>query len=258
MDPRIKNYLGWVSLLALIILTAVGVQAAFAYSRSALPVATFSATGEGRSVAIPDTAEFSFGLTTEGGKDVSALQKENTDKMNAAIDFVKSEGVDAKDIQTSNYNISPRYQYFSCQPTSSARPCPPSEIVGYTINQTITVKVRDFAKIGDILSGVAAKGANNVSGLNFTLHDKDAAENEARAEAISKAKTKAESMAQAGGFHIGRIISIQESGQTPSPIYYGKMTGGFGMGAADVAAAPSVQPGSNEIVKDVTITYEIR
>lgn len=258
MNPRIKDYLGWVSLLALVILIVVGVQAAYAYSRSVVPAASFAVSGDGNAVAVPDTAEFNFGLTTEGGKDIGTLQKENTDKMNAAIDFVKSKGVDSKDIQTSNYNISPRYQYFSCQPTSSVRPCPPSEIVGYTINQTITVKVRDFTKIGDILSGVAGKGANNISGLNFTLHDKDAAENEARAEALSKAKAKAESLAQAGGFSLGRILSIQESGSLP-PVYYSKSaSGGLGMGAMDVAAAPSIQPGSNEITKTVTVTYEIR
>ncbi|HRY62737.1 MAG TPA: SIMPL domain-containing protein, partial [Candidatus Paceibacterota bacterium] len=147
---------------------------------------SFSVSGEGKVTAVPDIASFTFSVITEGGKDLGALQKENTEKMNKAIEFIKGKDVESKDIKTSNYSLNPRYQYFDCaRPlTSSVQPCPPPEIVGYTINQTVSVKIRDFSKIGEIMSGVVAVGANNVSQLSFGIDDQTMVEAGARSEAI--------------------------------------------------------------------------
>jgi uncharacterized protein YggE len=268
MSPKIKDVFGWVAVAGIVVLAIGGLQYTSAYSRSVPPSASFSVTGNGRVVAVPDVAQFSFGITTEGGKDIGALQNDNTTKTNTAIDYVKSQGVDAKDIETQNYAISPRYQSFSCPPVIynqisgnavsplQPKPCPPSEIVGYTINQTISVKVRDFSKIGNILSGVASSGANNVSDLNFTLNDRTLSENDARGKAITQAQSKASDLAVAGHFTLGRILSIQE-GSNPAPIMYNG-TYSPGVAALDVkAVAPSIEPGSQEITSQVTITYEI-
>lgn len=258
MNPKIKDYLGWAGLVALIALIVGGMQYVSAYNRSAAPASTFAVYGEGKVVIVPDIAQFSFGVITEGGKDVAALQQQNTDKANAVIDFVKSQGVDAKDIRTDSYNISPRYQYFSCPSSPTAAvPCRPSEISGYTVSQALSVKVRDFDNIGPLLSGVASWGSNNVSGIQFTLDDKDEAENEARAEAMAKARAKATALAKAGKFKLGKIISIQESGSNPPQPYYAKT---MELQAVDGrgGASPSIEPGSGDLVKTVTITYEIR
>lgn len=253
MDPKIMNWLGIAAIAALVIITLGAVRFVGVYADSAEPRASFAATGEGKASAVPDVAEFSFGITTEGGLNVSSLQQQNTTKANAAINYVKSQGVEAKDIRTESYNISPRYQYFSC---NGSGPCRPSEIVGYTISQTIHVKVRDFAKTGPMLAGVAEQGANNISSLSFKIDDLEKVKNEARAKAIESAKEKAEALAKAGGFKVGRILSIQESGSTPPPIYYAKLE--TSAGAADAQNAPSIEPGSDETTVNVTITYAIR
>ncbi len=220
---------------------------------------SFSVSGEGKVVAVPDVAQFNFSVTTEGGKDVASLQAKNTEKTNAAIDFVKGKGVDVKDIKTQNYGISPRYQTYNCyRPLeSSVQPCPPAEIVGYSVNQNVQVKIRDFAKIGDILGGVVNAGANSVSQLQFTIDDPDAVKAEARAEAIEKARVKAEEMAEAGGFRVGRLLGIDEYGQPP--VYYGYGMGGETM-AKSVASvpAPAIEPGSQDVTVSVTLRYEIR
>lgn len=139
----------------------------------------------------------------------------------------------------------------------SVRPCPPAEIVGYTITQSVQVKVRDFSKVGEILSGVVEEGANTVSQLSFTIDEPDAVQNEARAEAIEKAKQKAKLVAKAGGFGLGRLLDIQESGYLP-PIYYAKEA--FGRGGADMSSSvmPAVEPGSQEVTVSVVLRYEIR
>jgi uncharacterized protein YggE len=262
MNPKIKDILGWGAVAAIAIFIIGTLQFTSAYSRSVVPSASFAVTGESRVTVVPDVAQFSFGIVTEGGKDISALKKDNTAKANAAIDYVKSQGIDPKDIETQNYNISPRYQNFSCPPvvysagSAASSPCPPSQIVGYTINQNITVKVKDFDKIGEIISGVTERGANNVSDLSFTVKDRDKAENEARGKAIAKAKEKAKELAKAGNFRLGRIVSIQESSYAPSP--YNRVYGMGGAEAMDVKSiAPSIQPGSDEIVSQMTITYAI-
>ena len=135
--------------------------------------------------------------------------------------------------------------------------CPPASIVGYTISQNVTVKVRNFANIGDIMSGVTERGVNDLSGLSFVVHDRAEIENEARAKAIAEAKKKAQDLAKAGNFRLGRILSIQEGSQ---PYYaYNRALEVSGKGGADMALpAPAIEPGSEEITQNVTITYEIR
>lgn len=224
------------------------------YSRSVGIERSFSVSGEGKIVAVPDVAELSFGVLTEGDKNLADLQRQNTKKMNRVIDFLKEERIDQKDIKTQYYDISPRYQYFSCPPVllgSEVRPCPPSEIIGYSISQNVLVKVRDLNKTGDILSGVVEMGANTVSGPNFTIDDPVELENQAREEAIKEAKEKAKSIAKAGKFKLGKLVSIQEGFASP---YYPLSLEGRG----GVTSAPSIEPGSQEIVVNVTLIYEIR
>jgi uncharacterized protein YggE len=269
MNPKIKDSLGVAAVAGIVLLIVSGLQFSSAYSRSIAPAANFAVSGEGRVTTVPDVAEFTFGVRTEGGKDIASLQKDNTNKANAAIDYVKSQGVDSKDIETQSYNISPRSQSFSCPsiiynqtlPMSvtnaiTPKPCPPSQIVGYDINQTISVKIRDFSKIGDVLSGVTSRGADSVSDLNFTLRDPAESQNEARAKAIAQAESKAQDLAIAGHFRLGRILSIQE-GYNPQPIPYNSSFGVGGSGMDMKATAPSIQAGSQEILSQVTITYEI-
>lgn len=261
MDSRIKNILGIVGAIAILVggYSALIYSNSFANSQQGISARTFSVTGDGKASAIPDIAQFTFSIITQGGTNIPSLQKENSDKSNAVIDFVKSQGVDAKDITTQNYNIEPRYESFSCpQPIFgieiSPRPCPPPKIVGYTISQTVSVKVRDFAKIGGLLAGVVEKGANSVSQLSFTVDNPDTYKNQAREEAIKKAQEKARTMAEQAGFKIGKLISIDESGIFPGP---------FGMGGAvafdkAVSAAPTIEPGSQEITVNVVLRYEMR
>ncbi len=228
------------------------------YSKSIQPSSyrSFSVSGEGKITAIPDIAQFTFSVITEGGKDIAALQRDNTDKTNKAIDFLKEQSVEAKDIKTLNYSLSPRYQTYSCNhPESGVTPCPPSEIVGYTIAQTFSIKIRDFTKIGSAFGGVVENGANSVSSILFTIDDPTALENQARDKAIAQARDQANLVAKAGGFRVGRLISIDE-GYIP---YYG-----YGLGGGDIklestpSATPTIEPGSQEVTVNVTLRYEIQ
>ena len=261
MDLKIKNYLGMAGVALMAALSLSALWYVNSYSRSIEPgtYRSFSVSGEGKVVAIPDVAEFSFSVLTQGGKDLGALQTENTVKVNRAIGVVKGAGVSDEDIKTEQYSVEPRYKYFDCRPdyySPEAKSCPPPEIVGYTVQQTIGVKVRDFSKVGELLTQVVVSGANSVSQLNFTMDDPTELQNQARAEAIAKAKAKAKSIAKAGRFDVGRLLSIDEGGYAPM---YAKYSA-YGIGGdmvAESAPAPSIQPGSQEITVNVTLRYEI-
>jgi uncharacterized protein len=228
-----------------------------AFSKSIQPSSfrSFSVSADGRSISIPDVAAFTFSVITQGGKDITKTQSDNTASMNKAIAFVKKSGVEDKDIKTQNYNLQPRYQYYNCvNPASSIKPCPPPEIVGYDISQTVLVKVRDFSKVGEILAGVVNNGANSVSDFQFTIDDPTSVQDAARAEAIQKAKVKAEAIAKAGGFTLGRLLGITEGGNFPRSYDYALK----GMGGAVSSAAPAIQPGSQETTVSVSLQYEIK
>lgn len=257
MNDKIKTYLWGSVSIAVLVVAFSSWSYVSSYAKSIQPSSfrSFSVSGEGKAVAIPDVAQFTFTVLTQGGKNIGALQKENTDKMNQAVSFVKESGVEAKDVKTQQYSLEPRYQYYNCAKDGSV--CPPSDIVGYTITQSVTVKVRDFAKAGDILGGVVEKGANSVSGLQFIVDDPTEVQNKAREEAVAKAKAKAEAMADAGGFSIGRLLNIYESGAMPQPYYDSYRMKTLGMGGAE-AAAPSLEPGSQDTTVTVTLQYEIR
>jgi len=250
----------YVSTIAVFVLAFSGFWYVSAYSRSLTPTRSFSVQGEGKVIAVPDVAEISFGVLTEGGKNLSDLQKENTSKANRIINFLKENSIADKDIKTQYYSITPRYQYFSCPPVrilneiAPVKPCPPQEIVGYSISQSILVKVRDLNKAGGIIGGVVERGANTVSGPTFTIDDPDSLQQKAREEAIVKAKDKARATASAGGFRLGKLVSVSEGGGFPVPFRSFALEGSGG----DVSAAPEIEPGSQEIQVNVTLVYEIR
>ena len=274
MNQMIKNVLGVAIIIAVLAVGCAALSFVRSYGESIQPSSfrSFSVTGQGKAIAIPDVAEFTFTVVTQGGKDVASLQSQNTTAANKVIVFVKSEGVADKDIQTQYYNVSPDYQTYNCNivpqvysgtsgsaiGVPSVQPCPPASIVGYTITQSVDVKIRDFTKIGDIMGGVVTNGANQVGQLSFTLDDPSTVQNQAEADAITKAKAEAKIVAQTGGFNIGRLLNIQTGG-TPYPVYAESAgTGVTVLSSAKTAPAPAIQAGSEEVDMSVTLQYEIQ
>ncbi len=222
------------------------------------PGNTISVSGYGEALAVPDIATFSFSVVSEKST-VAAAQADATAKANATTDYLKSAGVDAKDIQTSDYSVNPQYDYV--QKSCVNGYCPGGEQVlrGYQVRQTTTVKVRDTAKAGDLLGGVGEKGATEVSGLQFTFDDPNQVEDEARQKAIADAKAKANELAHQLGVSIVRVVSFSESGSgVPMPYAYGR--GGAVMNQAmdSKAVAPEISTGQNKVTSNVSVTYEIR
>ncbi|OGZ61916.1 MAG: hypothetical protein A3H51_02870 [Candidatus Spechtbacteria bacterium RIFCSPLOWO2_02_FULL_38_8] len=253
MNEKIKDLLG---VLGIVFLATLSVSAflfvRFVGRTSSTATPSFKVSAEGKVVAIPDVAEFTFGVVTEGGLSLGELQEENTEKINGAIDFLKESGVKDKDIKTQNYYVSPRYTY--CM-YNFDEICPPEEITGYVITQDVEVKVRELAKAGELIAGIVEHGANSVSQLSFKVDDTAELEAEAREQAMQKARDKAEATAKAGNFRLGRLLSVSENFDSPiQPMYYDVKEGGMGGGGS----SPSIEPGSQEVVINVTLEYQIK
>lgn len=219
---------------------------------------TITVSGDGEVFAVPDTATFSVTVQEEA-KEVKAAQEVATKKGNDIKAYLKSQGIDEKDIQTTDYSLYPQYDYINA--VCSQGYCPPGKQVlrGFQVSETLTVKVRDTQKAGDLLAGVGSKGASSVSGLSFTIDDQDKLDAEARDKAIAKAKEKAEALADALGVSIVRVVGFSENSNYP-PMPYA-----YGMGGAErldasvaKAVAPEISVGQNKITSNVTVTYEIR
>ena len=257
MEWKNKDYLKITIIGALVIFALSAMAYVYAYSRTMQPASAFSVSAEGKVVMVPDTAKFTFTVVTQGGTDPVKLQKDNTTKVNAIIKYLQDQGVDKKDIKTEGYYLNPQYSYPVCREAI----CPSPKINGYEVRNTTSVKTTDFDKAGALLAGVTEKGANEVSSLELTVDDKTAIENQAREEAMTKATTKARSMAKAGGFRLGRLLSIDE--YAPGgvvPMYGYGMGGGSDTKTISSPEVPAVdiQPGSQEYTVNVTLRYEIR
>jgi uncharacterized protein YggE len=239
MDKYFKNTI----VISLFLFIVAVFWFVYEYSKINQPQRTFSVTAEGKEVIIPNIAEIRIGVVTQG-KNLSDLQNINTNKINKIIKFLKEQGIDNQDIKTENYSITPNYDYQKS----------PYQIIGYTINQNLVIKVRNLAKVGQVLEGVVKNGANNVSGPNFTFDDQEVYLEKAREKAIESAKEKAQKIAQKTGFKLGKIININEySGEVP---VFSRSLNLLGKGGSEII--PQIEPGSQEVKVQITITYEIK
>lgn len=242
-------------LVAFVIIEILGAVQGWRYIGAGVQATnTISVTGHGENSQAPDIATFSFTVSSTKST-VADAQNDAAVKNNAAIAFLTKQGVASKDIQTSAYQVNPHYEYqHAVCPQGSY--CPGKQVItGYDVRQTTTVKVRDLAKAGDLLSGVGSKGATEMSQLTFTFDDPSAPQNDARQKAIADARTKADVLAKQLGVSIVRVVSFNENAPGRSyPMAY-SLTEGV---ASAKAVAPDINPGENKTTDDVTITYEIK
>ncbi len=217
-------------------------------------VSTIDVSGTGEAFAIPNIASETFSVQ-EKAATVHAAQVGVTEKVNDAMSFLKKSGVDTKDIQTTNYSAYPEYTYPSpCANVKCTTVDTTPKLVGYTVTQSITVKIRDTEKAGTILDGLGALGVTGLSGPDFTLDDADTVNAQARKEAIADAQQKAMVLAHDLGVTIVRVVRFSENGGGAYPMpMYAKADMAAGSGAA-----PAIPAGQNKYTSNVTITYQIQ
>ncbi|MBX9662360.1 SIMPL domain-containing protein [Novosphingobium sp.] len=244
------------SLLMAAALAAAGAASpAMAQAVSPAPVvapgnAVLTLSADGRSTRTPDLAVFSAGVTTQA-KTAAAALSENADRMNAVITALKASGIAERDIQTSNLSVNPVYG----QPRADANGNVSGDpvIIGYQASNQVEVKQRKIGNYGKTIDTLVNAGANQVSGPSFQLDNPDVASDEARIEAMKKARARAELYAKAAGLTVKRILTISESGgYAPQPMVMYARAEKMMAGAPSPVAAGEVQVGAN-----VTVTFEL-
>ena len=249
---------GKIALILLVVFLGVSALSGLKDLRNPNPVYNaITVNGEGEAFAVPDIASFSFSVS-EDAPNVSDAQAGVTEKMDAILEALKGAGIEEKDIKTSDYSVYPKYVYSSAP--CSVNYCPPSQSRqdGYTANHSVTVKVRDTEKAGEVLGLAGEKGATNLSSISFTVDDMDAITDEARAEAIKNAKEKAEMLADELGVKIVRVMGYSDNTSGGYPMPYGSAIRMEAAGDMVQAKAPTLPTGENKVSISVSVTYEIR
>ncbi|MFA5127425.1 MAG: SIMPL domain-containing protein [Patescibacteria group bacterium] len=204
-------------------------------------------SGYGKSTAQNDIAVTTIGYSNTD-KNVAVAQAKNKEVMDKVTADLTKLGIEDKDLQT-NYSIYPEYDYTQDRG---------QELKGYKVTHSVTVKIRDLSKINDVLGLAGTYGANEVSGLSFTIDDETTLKDIARQRAIDDAKAKAGYLAQSLGVKIVSVVSYNEY-ESSNNVYYSKylnMAEGGGL-SADSASPSTVSGGTQDMVMNVSVTYEI-
>jgi uncharacterized protein len=224
---------------------AVGLSAAAAtdgaIAQQRAPGPHVVVTGEGSVSVAPDIAKIRSGVTTRG-KTVREATETNSKTMAAILTALTESGIPQKDVRTAQLSIQPVY--------AAQEPGKEQKLVGYSVANHVSAKIRHVEKLGDVLDRLIAAGATEVWNVEFQVADPGKALDQAREAAVADARRKAEVYAKAAGVSLGRVISIQEeSAASPAPMR------ALARSAGD--AQIPIAPGENTLRAVVTVGFEI-
>lgn len=205
--------------------------------------ARLDVSGSGQATVQPDIATITLGVSAQADTAAEAM-RQTAEQQQKVIATLKAEGIEARDIQTSGLNLSPRMDY----PENQA-----PKLVGYSAQNTVTVRMRDLAKLGEVLDKLVTSGANEISGIGFSREDMTKAEDEARAAAVKDARHKAELMAEAAGMRLGALRTLADAPimQPPQPIMMRAA-----MADAKMESTP-VEAGELTVATQVSATFDL-
>ncbi len=165
-------------------------------------------SGEGIASTAPDMATIRVGVAREARLAGDAM-RQTSEAMTGVLSLLEGEDIAARDIQTTNVSLRPRFQR-----TNDGSP---PRVTGYIASNDLMIRVRDLEALGGVLDAVVSEGANAVNGIFFGVTEPGPLETEARRAAVSDAREKAEVLADAAGVVLGPVISINEGRSRPVP-----------------------------------------
>jgi len=195
--------LGTLVLMAALVLVLATSNPRSALAESGENLKLISVSGQAEIRVKPDVAIVSFGVETNAPTAQEA-QAANTALMTKVVSSLQESGISKEDIQTSNFSLYPVYEW------EGEKPNPRQVLAGYRCNNTVTARIKDLARVGDIIDGAVKSGATNVGGISFGLLSPEAFQSQVLAQAVKDARTKAEIMASAAGVSITGIQKISD------------------------------------------------
>jgi len=255
-----------------------------------------TATGQGKITYVPDTAVINLGVQVDRAPKAEDALNQLNDKIDKIKKAVIAVGVKEEDITTSNYSLSPQYDYrlesavvsrvsvstpakdlavsssgsvgsaeIAPMPAYVSAPVNSGEkvltVIGYTANQQLTIKVRDIANNNNLLNKAIAEagkaGSNQINGVSFEASNMESLKQQGRVKAIEDAKGKAKELASAAGVRLGDISGWYENFVGPSPYASDSVMYAKG-GVGGGGSMPQVSAGNNELVVEIGVTYDIK
>ena len=193
---------------------------------------TVTTTGHGVVTVVPDEASVSAGVHTQAVTAAAALSQ-NAQLMSSVIAALKAAG--GSDLQT---------QQVSLYPQTNDQ----NQVTGYVADNSVSAQAK-IAGAGALIDAAVAAGANNVSGPTLDVSDRDARYRDALGKAVADARAKAVAIAGAGGFGVGPVSSVTEqTAAAPVPVF---------QAAAAKSVATPIEPGTQDVTADVTVTFRI-
>ncbi|WP_117310967.1 SIMPL domain-containing protein [Stenotrophomonas sp. G4] len=193
---------------------------------------------------VPDVASLSAGVVTQAADGNSAM-RQNAQQMDKVLAAIKAAGIAERDVQTSGVSLNPQYRY-----ADNEAP----KITGYQASNTVSLKVRDIAKLGKVLDALAAQGANQINGPQFEIDQPEPVYDEARLAALKKAQARAQTYANSLGLQVRRIVSISENaggGFRPMPMMRAQAAG------MAMDKATPVAPGESTVSVNLDVVFEL-
>lgn len=207
--------------------------------------ATLTLSAEAEVQAAPDIADIGAGVVTQAADAGSALAANST-QMTRVVAALKKAGIADRDIQTAGLSLQPQYRYEQNQPPI---------LTGFQAANRVQVTLRDLKGSGKVIDTLVKEGANQIDGPNFRISAPEPLLDKARAEAVRKARARAELYAQAAGLKVKRITSISEGFEQRPPM---PMMRSVAMAeAAPAAPPPPIAPGEVGLVARVTMAFEL-
>ncbi|HEV2718763.1 MAG TPA: SIMPL domain-containing protein [Thermoanaerobaculia bacterium] len=208
---------------------------------------TVSVTGSGRVTLVPDRFTFNVGVQTMAPA-VDAAVNENNERVAKVIAALKAAGAKAEEIQTSGFSIYPQQDY--------SQQGQPPRLLGYQVNNTITVRKKEIASASKLLQVAIGAGVNTASGLNFEVSDPTRGRDQGLKAAFDDARGKAALLARAAGRALGRVTNITEGTDvTPQPR---PMMGRVMAAKAEAVSEVPVESGTQELTFTVSVVFELK
>ncbi|MGO9343363.1 MAG: SIMPL domain-containing protein [Acidimicrobiales bacterium] len=204
--------------------------------------------GDGTATGTPDLLTLVAQINVTELTAQESLADDNA--QTAAVDHVlKADGVQTKDIQTTDLSIQPNYTWTD----NTAR------LTGYAVSDTISANFHaPFASAGKAIDDITGAAGNDlqIEGLNFSFEDPRAVEDQARTDAVTQAVSDAESMAEAAGEQLGSVCSVTDDSAVQQ---YGPEPGAYSdtLGVAATAKTP-LEPGTQQETAQVTVVYSLK
>lgn len=200
-------------------------------------------TGHAEMAVVPDTAYISLGIVTTAS-DVAKAKAENDATMNRIYTAVELLGINKDQVQTSGFSIQPQYKQNTKNDDATV-------ISGYRVQNTVTVKVTDFAQISQVIDASSQAGANQINGLRFAVNDESSLKDQLLAKAILDGKHKAALIAETLGGSLGQATSVNLNG------YSSPMSENVRLFKADMASSTPISAGTLSISADVNMVFQL-